>query len=79
MYRVLLLDKNKLESIDNKNQYIIKQKSTFPEVFISYSSKDQTIADLVVDALDNKGVNSWIASKKYCRRILCKTNYVGNK
>lgn len=75
LYRVLLLDKNKLESIDNKNQYIIKQKSTFPEVFISYSSKDQTIADLVVDALDNKGVNSWIASKSivegsYAKQIM---------
>lgn len=75
LYRVLLLDKYKLDSFDKKSKYIIKQKSSTPDVFISYSSKDQKIADLIVEALGDKGVNSWIASKNivegsYAKQII---------
>lgn len=75
LYRVLSFNKSKLALLDKKNQYMEKQKPSIPEVFISYSSKDQNIANLIVYALNDKGINSWIASKNitqgsYAKQII---------
>lgn len=47
-----------------KEQYYITPASrkTSAEVFISYSSRDQDIADMLVSVADNAGVKCWIAS-----------------
>ena len=75
LYKVLSFDKPKLVLLDKKGKYIIKQKSVAPEVFISYSSKDQDIADSIADALKENGINSWIASRSivegpYAKQIM---------
>lgn len=75
LYKVLSFEKSKLALFDIKEKYMIKQKSSAPEVFISYSSKDQAIADSIVDALKENGINSWIASQNivegsYAKQIM---------
>ena len=33
------------------------------EVFISYSSKDKTVADAACSVLENKGIRCWVAPR----------------
>ena len=57
--------KEKLNNIDIKQNYYIKPGSAknTPEVFISYSSKNQAIADMLVKTAKDNGISCWIASK----------------
>jgi len=50
-----------LIDLDCRSQYLISAKE--PMVFISYSSKDQHIADMLVSELSSLDISSWIASK----------------
>lgn len=63
LYKILLLKPSSIKAIDQKRKYMVKQKLSSPEVFISYSSKDQETADLFVDTLKESGIESWISSR----------------
>ena len=61
---VLGYSEARLAQLDVKQRYMIKQvMRESPLVFISYSSKDQIIADSLVDKLESRGVSCWIATK----------------
>lgn len=53
-----------LNDIDIKQEYYVKSCFTqsAPEVFISYSSKNQVIADMLVRNAKDNGISCWIAS-----------------
>lgn len=53
-----------LRAIDIKANYYITSvpKKNAPEVFVSYSSQNQDVADMLVNIAKNNGVNCWIAS-----------------
>lgn len=67
-----------LKKIDCKENYRLKQARAYncrPDVFISYSSKDQEIADKIVDSLMRAGIQAWIATKdikegSYAKQIM---------
>lgn len=61
---VLALTDDDLKAIDIKKNYYITPapKKNAPEVFISYSSQNQDVADLLVDIAKENGINCWIAS-----------------
>lgn len=61
---VFALPDNDLKVIDIKKNYYITPapKKNAPEVFISYSSQNQDVADLLVDIAKENGVNCWISS-----------------
>ncbi len=67
-----------LKEIDCKEKYRIRNSSKYeetPEVFISYSSKDQEIADKIADCFIEHNVKPWIASRSikegpYARQIM---------
>lgn len=62
-WRYIDAPKEELKELDCKEQYIIKPTRTKKPVFISYSSKDQKTADLIVEKLKEAGISSWIATK----------------
>lgn len=64
LYKCLGMKDDDLQTVDIKEQYYITPASrkTSAEVFISYSSGDQDIADMLVSVADNAGVKCWIAS-----------------
>lgn len=66
---------DRLQALDCRERYRIKPKKLSPAVFISYSSKDQAVADMLVKALAEKGIGCWIADKSidagsYARQIM---------
>ncbi len=72
-----ILDKSnaELSQMDVQKQYYLKSQKDSPAVFISYSFLDQTIADLLVDSLEQNGMNCWIASRNihqgsYAKQII---------
>ena len=73
--RFLDMDDLTLQHLDVQQRYAMKEKKVSPPVFISYSSKDQSIADLLVSALEQKNISSWIATKSiqegsYAKQII---------
>jgi len=64
LYSLIALPNKELRKIDIKKSFYITPvpKKNSPEVFISYSSKNQDVADMLVDIAKNNGVNCWIAS-----------------
>lgn len=53
-----------IEDIDIKNQFYYSAKRLRNnDVFISYSSTNQNIADMLVESAKKKGIGCWIASK----------------
>lgn len=61
--------------LKQKQNYTIKNKKLSPPVFISYSSKDQNIANELSEALQKHGIESWISSKSikegsYAKQII---------
>lgn len=64
LYEIIGLTDNELSAIDIKKKYYITPvpKKNVPEVFISYSSQNQDVADMLVDIAKNNGINCWIAS-----------------
>ena len=52
-----------LQRMDTKRNYQVKLKKDAPGVFISYSSLDQTVADMLADALEENGISCWIATR----------------
>lgn len=69
---------NELKKIDCKEKYRLKQSRAYnrrPDIFISYSSKDQEIADKIADNLMRAGFQAWIATKdikegSYAKQIM---------
>ena len=61
---VIAMKDNDLSAIDIKRKFYITPvaKKTAPEVFISYSSQNQDVADMLVNIAKNNSVNCWIAS-----------------
>ena len=51
-----------LEKLDIKDQYLFVSKNEY-DVFISYSSKDQSIADKLAKALKKACIKTWIATE----------------
>lgn len=64
-WKCLSCSDKQIEQLDCKDQYMLSRvkKDEMPDVFISYSSKDQHVADLIVDQLSGMGISSWIATK----------------
>lgn len=64
LYEIIGLTDDELSAIDIKKKYHITPvpKKNAPEVFISYSSQNQDVADMLVDIAKNNGINCWIAS-----------------
>lgn len=62
---ILDYSREKLERIDIKKRYYFtpSQKRNSAEVFISYSSQNQDVADLLVRIAKENGVSCWLASK----------------
>ena len=60
LYQILVLDSFAWRKIDAKQKYSI---SRLPSVFISYSTKNQNVADLLADTLDANGIKCWIATR----------------
>jgi len=74
-YRVLDKSNEELQKLDVKGTYSVKIKKGAPDVFISYSSLDQKIADMLVDKLEENGIKCWIATRNihegsYARQII---------
>lgn len=59
------LPRETLNNIDIKDKFYVKLRTTkeTPEVFISYSSRNQAIADMLVKTAKDNGISCWIASK----------------
>lgn len=53
---------DEIEQYDMKNEYNMPVNTSQGDVFISYSSADQKIADILVEKLRTNGVGVWIAS-----------------
>lgn len=77
LYEVIGLTNDELSSIDIKKQYHITSvpKKNAPEVFISYSSQNQDVADMLVAIANNNGISCWIASSSievgsYAKQII---------
>lgn len=71
------LPDSKLRALDAKGEYYcsVAPKASDAEVFISYSSKDQAVADRIVDAVRLRGIGCSIASDSihagsYARQIV---------
>lgn len=62
LYKFIDLPFNTVEQYDVKEEYEKPVKIDERDVFISYSSVDQQIADLLVKRLRSKGIGVWIAS-----------------
>lgn len=64
LYEIIGLTNDELRAIDIKKNFHITPvpKKNAPEVFISYSSQNQDVADVLVDIAKNNGINCWIAS-----------------
>lgn len=65
----------KLKKLDCKGKYVLHKTEKKPDVFISYSSKDQEIADLIADELADYGIVPWIATRdikegSYAKQIM---------
>lgn len=60
---ILDLEEEQLRKLDIKRGYHVRAISEAPDVFISYSFRDQAIADRIVDSLERKDVRCWIASR----------------
>lgn len=63
LYRILDKSDEELQKLDVKRNYLGKIKNDAPSVFISYSSMDQTIADMLADKLEENGIGCWIATR----------------
>ena len=63
--KVIGYDSAELQRLDTKNKYDIrvKSKKESHDVFISYSTKDQPVADLLADELGKRGISAWIATR----------------
>lgn len=67
-----------LQRLDCKKKYRLKQPKIHnrkPDIFISYSSKDQEIADKIADNLMRAGFQTWIATRdikegSYAKQIM---------
>ena len=73
--QALDMDDEQLEKFDLQKRYQVKPISAEQEVFISYSSKDQDVADRILHAVESKGIRCWIASRdmhegSYPRQIM---------
>ena len=64
IYEIIGLMNDELSEIDIKKKYHITSipKKNAPEVFISYSSQNQDVADMLVNTAKINGINCWIAS-----------------
>ena len=64
LYEIIGLTDDELSAIDIKKKYHITpvSKKNAPEVFISYSSQNQDVADMLVDTAKSNGIDCWIAS-----------------
>lgn len=74
-WRVLEMPEQTLQELDCREQYRIKPQKRSPAVFISYSTEDQAIADMLVRQLEEKGIGCWIANKSidpgsYAKQIM---------
>lgn len=59
----LSMDDTRLQQLDVQHRYVMKAPKAAPSVFISYSSKDQSVADLLVSTLEQQNISCWIATK----------------
>ncbi len=64
LYEVLDFSDDKLTKLDCKKRYYLSSvpEKRKPEVFISYSSKNQAVADMLVNIAEENGISCWIAS-----------------
>lgn len=62
LYKFIDLPFNTVEQFDVKEEYEKPVKIDKKDVFISYSSADQQIANILVNRLRSKGIGVWIAS-----------------
>ena len=64
LYDIVGLTNDELSTIDIKKKFYINTapKKNSPEVFISYSSQNQDVADMLVDIAKKNGIDCWIAS-----------------
>lgn len=60
---VIALSDEELKKYDIKKEYYVTStpKTQSPEVFISYSSKDQDVADMLIRCADQNNIRCWIA------------------
>jgi len=65
IYDCIGKDDDELERLDIKKQFYYSPKVSRrnKDVFISYSSKNQNIADMLVETANEKGISCWIATK----------------
>ena len=68
LWKVLEMNDEQLHEMDVSHKYMAEisphtEAEKAPRVFVSYSSKDQAVADKLVDALEKKGIGSWIATR----------------
>ena len=67
-----------MQRLDCKKKYRLTQSKIYnrkPDIFISYSSKDQEIADKIADNLMRAGFRTWIATRdikegSYAKQIM---------
>ncbi len=61
---VITMSNNDLQAIDIKKSFYINPvpPKASPDVFISYSSQNQDVADVLVSIAKENGINCWIAS-----------------
>ena len=61
-YMIVDYSRSQLEKMDKKDSYLFEKKNEY-DVFVSYSSKDQLIADKLVNAFKKAGIKTWIATE----------------
>lgn len=64
-WQVLDCPEETLRALDIRKQYmdLMKPRRSHAQVFISYSFLDQKIADLLANALEERGIGCWIATR----------------
>lgn len=74
-WKCIDLSEEELGKLNCKDRYRVSRCEQKGTVFISYSSKDQIIADLIVEKLDEACISSWIATRNigpgsYAKQII---------
>ena len=62
-YTVLEKDESEIAALDVRKKYTVKPKKSSESVFISYSSKDERVANMLTESLSNHDIGCWIASE----------------
>jgi len=62
-YTLLDYNRKQLAEMDEKNNFLSAKRKDEYDVFVSYSSQDQVIADKLITSFNEHGIKTWIATE----------------